>query len=52
MKCRWCGEEFEPWRSDQQFDREECRLEFHAQERREALKLWRQQTQEAERVRA
>jgi hypothetical protein len=43
--CANCGERFERWRSDQRYCSPRCHYEFHLNERRKALALYRRQQQ-------
>jgi hypothetical protein len=43
-KCEYCGEEFKPFMpSLQRFCSKDCSLEWHREERREALEYFREQ---------
>lgn len=40
--CEHCGKRFGRWRHDQRFCSRKCHSRFHAQERREAVELYRE----------
>jgi hypothetical protein len=51
MSCEWCGEPFNPREAKQRFCCRDCSIAFYDEERREAVKLYRQlKAEQAERT--